>query len=355
MSKFLSAAKAELNSIDNTYINSRYAPTGSEQIGKPFLNYKDYGGRMTDYRSSGVTESTWKKEFNLPTNNNFYRTSVTADALNLGNQQNSAWVAQTSTLTNVGNTLACNATVDCEAWPGTTCNRNYENWPDAHGNQSGTFCSQTQYPELQQNGNSVGPSGGGQYNRKLAGEGGIGRGCTVDSDCGDGYSCNNEYDFNGSNLQQTGYCAMKYTCSDGTTHFLGTPYNSGVPLTPPTTQNNGGKGYSTLEQCSGAAMAQQDCVKGANNQFYAVYPGYCAVPKNYRQNNNAYGNVRTSGAQTVNNGFIIPAFATNNASQTGSKLQAFATWNTPSAGEKDGSSEALMYSMATNPIPRNLY
>lgn len=354
MANFMAAANTELKKVNNTYLNSRYAPTGNDTTGKPFLNYKEFGGRMTDWRSSGLKESTWKKEFNLPTNTNFFRTSVEADALNLGNTENEAWVARTQTLGNLGSTLACNSTADCDAWPGTTCNRNYENWSDAHGNQSGSFCSNTFYPELKQNGKAVGSRGGGVYKRKLTNQGGVGRACSSDVECGEGYSCNNEYDFNGSNVQQTGYCGMKYTCPDGSTNFLGTPYNSGIPQPPPSDQNEGGKGYSTKEMCLNNSLSQQDCVKGGNNRWYAVYPGYCKVPSNLRQGGKPYGNVRTSSPNSINQGFRIPAYATNNASSTGSSVQAFATWNIPS-GVKDGSTEALQYSMSSNPVPKNLY
>lgn len=353
---FMAVANKELQNINNTYLNSRYAPQGSDKIGKPFPAYKEFGGRFTDYRPSGATESTWKKEFNLPTNTNFYRTSVENDAINLGNDTNSAWVYQTQTLTNVGNYLLCNSTSDCEALPGTTCNRNYENWPDAHGNQSGSYCSKTFYPELQQNGNPVGPQGGGSYHRLLTTQGGIGKACTTDSDCGQGYSCNNEYDFQGSNLQQTGYCGMKYTCPDGTTKFLGTPYNSGIPQTPPPHQNANGQGYPSKEVCLNESLAQQDCVRADNNRWYAVYPGYCPIPPNLRKGSQKFSSVRTSTQQNLNQGFKIPAFATNQSSSTGSKIQAFSTtsWNQPSS-VNDGTNEALAYSMSINPLPKNLY
>ena len=348
---FMASANKELKSFNNTYTNSRYAPIGNQTTGKPFPAYKDFGGRFTDWRPSGLKESTWKKEFNLPTNDNFFRTAVTADALNLGNAENSDWVARTQTLANVADTIGCNSDADCDAWPNTTCNLQYENWPDAHGNQSGGYCANVIYPEL---GPNIGPSGGGQYNRKLANEGGIGRACSSDAECGQGYHCNNEYDFIGTNLQQTGYCAKKYTCPDGKTHFLGTPYNSGIPKVPPTEQNMNGQGYGSKETCLNSASAQQDCIRSGNGKWFAVYPGYCGVGTRLREGNNPQGNVRTTSPNVQRQGFTIPEYATNNASNIGSKVQAFTTWNIPS-GVKDGSSEALQYTMSINPMPKNLY
>ena len=43
-------------------------------------------------------------------------------------------------------------------------------------------------------------------------------------------------------IQQTGYCAQRYQCPDGSINFLGTPYNSGIPQPPPMNQNNNGQG-----------------------------------------------------------------------------------------------------------------
>ncbi len=348
---FAASANKELQSFNNVYTNSRYAPTGNQTTGQPFPNYKEFGGRLTDWKSSGLKESTWKKEFNLPTNNNFFRTAVTADALNLGNAENDAWVSRTQTLANVGDTLSCNNNADCDAWKGTTCNGQYENWPDAHGNQSGGYCATTIYPEL---GENVGPNGGGQYNRKLTNQGGIGRACTSDNECGQGYSCNNEYDFNGSNIQQTGYCAKTFKCPDGKKHFLGTPWNSGIPQVPPSEQNMNGQGYGSKEMCNNYATPQQDCVKSGNGKWFAVYPGYCGVPTSLRDGGQPTGNVRTTSPNNQKQGFRIPAYATNKSSSMGSKVQAFTTWNIPS-NTADGSTEALQYSMATNPMPKNLY
>ena len=355
MANFMTSAHTELQKVNNTYLNSRYAPTGNQTTGIPFMNYKTYGGRMTDWRPAGLQESTWKQQLNLPTNTNFFRTAITSDAINLGNTQNEAWVARTQTLGNLGSTFACNSTADCGAWDGTTCNKNYENWSRAHGNQSGSYCSQTMYPELKlEDGEAASSHGGGVYDRKLTNQGGIGRGCSTDKDCGNGYSCNNSYDIQGANLQQTGYCAMSYKCPDGTSHFLGTPYNSGIPQVPSSEQNENGKGYNTLEACKSQASAKQDCVKGSSQRWYAVYPGYCGVPTNLRQNNKSYGNVSTSSPSTVNKGFKIPAYATNHSSSIGSKVQSFTTWNNPGSLQT-GSSEALKYSVSINPMPTNLY
>lgn len=355
---FMAVAKKELEQQNNTYINSRYAPVGNEKVGKPFPAYKEFGGRLTDNRPAGSVESVWKKEFNLPTNNNFFRTSVIGDAINLGNTANASWVYQTQTLSNAGNYMLCNSTSDCEALPGTTCNRNYENWPDAHGNQTGAFCSTTFYPELRENNMPVGSGGGGVYNRLTVNQGGIGRECYNNSDCGSGYECNNEYDIYGSNIQQTGYCAMKYQCPDGTTKFLGTPYNSSIPQPPPPQQNMNGQGYPSKEMCTNEMLAQQDCVRANNGRWYAVYPGYCSIPSNLRTNGQKYSSVRTTGYNELKQGFKIPSFATNRQSNMGgSNVQAFqTTWNTSSSlKNENGSEEAFQYSMAMNPIPKNLY
>ena len=331
--RYSATLNREKDSINNYYTNSRYAPTGDQQVGVPFPLYKQYGGLMTDWRPAGSRNSTLVKQYNLPTTTNFFRQAMTQNSVGMGTNNNAAWVQQTQTLQNVGNSLLCNSDADCGPWPGTTCNRNYEPWPDAKGNQSGAYCSVTKYPELE----------GGRYFRKNINEGGIGRGCSTDNDCGEGYSCNNQVDFNGKNIQQTGFCAQY-------------PYNSGIPKPPPMEQNNKGAGYATEQACAMVASSQQDCVRNSNGAWYAVYPGYCPVPADLREGG-PRGPVMTSGPRDLAQGFHIPAYATNNASNWGSSKQtrAFESWNVASSvangGIQDGSIEAWKYTKSLNPRP----
>lgn len=341
--RYMSALQQENQSINNYYTNSRYAPTGDQQVGLPFPMYKQYGGLMTDWRPAGSRASTLMKEANLPTNTNFFRQAMTQNAIGLGNTNNVAWVSQTQSLQNVGNPLLCNNNADCSAYPGTTCNKNYESWPDAKGNQSGAFCSQTVYPELQD----------GVYHRKDISQGGIGRACQSDSDCGSGYSCNNNTDFVGKNIQQTGFCAQKYQCPDGSTHYLGYPYNSGIPQPPPREQNRKGQGYSSKEECQRFANAQQDCVASQSGSWYATYPGYCPVPANMRQGG-PKGPIPMSSPSEVSQGFSIPAYATNNSSNWGSKTAGFESWKLTGnlkGHQEDSMQSAWSYAKSLDPNP----
>ena len=353
MANFAAAASQELHkaNADYNYTNARYAPTGTNQVGVPFPAFKQSAGQtFTDWRPAGSAASTTMKRFNLPTNTNFFRQAYGNDAIGVGNQNLNAWVYRSQTLGNHGDVLSCNVDQDCSAWPGTTCNKNYESWPSAKGNQSGTYCSYTVYPELNN----------GHYSRKLANEGGIGKSCTTDKDCGQGYSCNNETDFIGRNLQQTGYCAMKYQCPDGSSHFLGTPYNSGIPQPPPSTQNNNGQGYNTEEECHNNSRAQQNCKQGANGKFYAVFPGYCPVPSDLRQNNNPSANVFSSSPREVKQGFRIPTYATSLASDYGTtpEVQAFSATNMSHGShinESASMNQPFQYASSLDPPPNGNY
>lgn len=340
--RFMSALQQHNQSIDNTYTNSRYAPLGNQTVGDPFPMYKQFGGNLTDWRPAGSRNSTAVKEYNLPTNTNFFRQALTQDAISFGNTNNAAWVSQTQALTNVGNPLLCNNNDDCKAYPGTTCNRNYENWPDAKGNQSGAYCSQTVYPEL----------ANGGYHRKNVLQGGIGRACRSNGDCGEGYSCNQTVDFVGKNVQQTGYCAQQYQCPDGSVHYLGYPYNSGIPQPPARDQNRGGQGYQTKEECTKYANAQQDCVRSEGGAWYATYPGYCPVPATMRQGG-PRGPIGMSSAGEVQGGFSIPAYATNGSSGWGGRHAGFESWRiNGSVGDSSGSmQEAWNYARSLDPNP----
>lgn len=355
MANYMAATNSELQSFNNTYTNSRYAPRENHVVGKPFPSYKEFGGRFTDWRSSGLRDSTLRKRYNLPTNNNFFRTSLEAGGVNVGDTENRAWVNQTQTLANVSGVYECNNNADCDPYPGTKCNPNYENWPDAAGNQSGGYCSRVLYPELvNEMGQPVDTRGGGTYTRKNVNEGGIGRSCVSDRDCGQGYACNTNFDFVGKNIQQSGYCAKTYTCPDGSKHYLGTPYNASIPVSPPPEQNLYGNGYDTFDQCNENALPQQDCVQGGNGKFFATYPGYCPVNADLRHGRDGTGAVVTTSPQQLGQGIQIPQFATNMQSQIGSPYQAFSTWVLPGT-MKSGSKEAFQYAQELNPIPTNLF
>jgi hypothetical protein len=211
-------------------------------------------------------------------------------------------------------------------------------WSDAKGNQ-GNYCSITKYPELE----------GGIYQRKTTGEGGIGKACTTDSDCGSGYSCNNTTDMFGKNNQQTGYCSQIYQCPDGA-HFIGYPYNSGIPIIPPSGQNNKGTGYSTENECNNNKLAQQDCKQDSTGKYFATYPGYCPVVTNLRSGNNPSGMLPSSNMAVQQTGIKIPSYATNRSSSIGKPLSAFTSWNINASPENlQQMSDPLDYEISINP------
>jgi len=324
---------------NSTYLGPRYAASQG-QDGIPFPSFKDYGGRMTQWQPVAISMSTIKKNMNLPTDNTMFRQGLSSDAIGIGNTSLKNWVSGTQNLGNPSfDTMFCTSNADCSKFGvNSTCNANYEPWPDSHGNQSGSVCSQTIYPEIDS----------GKYTRSLE-AGGIGQSCIDDTSCDSskGYHCNNTVDFVGKNVQQTGFCAQTYNCGDNVTRYLGYPYNSGIPIVPDKTQNNNGYGYNSMNECKAAANAQQDC-KNLNGKFYAVYPGYCPVPSTLRQGG-PKGALRTSTALQVQNGFVIPAYATNESSSIGSaRASAF-----NSLTKNTGMREPLQYELSLNPPPPN--
>ncbi len=328
---------------NNQYVNARYAPTGSETVGKPFPLYKDYGGRMTMWNSQASALSTIKKQMNLPTDTNAFRRGMISDAIGLGNDSLTNWVYGSQSLGNSSfDSKFCTSDADCtEYGKNYTCNSNYEPYPDSHLNQSGSICSYTVYPELN----------GEKYTRKFTEEGGIGKSCNTDNDCGSGYECNNSTDIFGKNVQQTGYCAQTYVCPDKKKRYIGYPYNSGIPVLPSRTQNNNGEGYSSKSKCLDNALSQQDCVE-KNNKWFAVYPGYCPPIPSLRENS-PQGALRTTSPTEKQNGFTIPAYANfNSSSLGGSKSEntagpvgAFGAFSSQQTGMR----EPLQYSLSINP------
>ncbi len=337
--QFQAAAYKDINEAnENDYVNARYAKIGSQSVGTPFPLFRQPGSYLTSWASSGQTSSNLKRQMNLPTDNTLFRNTQQADGVSLQNKENVAWLYRSQTLMNNGDTIACRNNTDCSSWPGTTCNPQFMSWSDAKGNQ-GNYCSVTKYPEME----------GGIYFRKGTNQGGIGKGCTTNNDCGSGYACNNVTDMFGKNVQQTGYCAQVYQCPDGE-HFLGYPYNSGVPIVPPLNQNNNGHGYSSEDECKNNKLAQQDCKQDIKGNWFATYPGYCPVPTNLRSGGTAYGMLPSSSMATQEEGIKINAYATNRSSTIGKPLSAFTSWNiNANVANAHEMSEPMNYELSINP------
>jgi len=268
-----------------------------------------------------------------------FRNAQESNGVSLANDSNNAWVYQTQTLMNSDvSTISCVNNTDCSPMPGTTCNPNFSSWKYSKGNQA-NFCSKTEYPEFST----------GSYVRKTSNEGGIGRGCKDDRDCASEYKCNNETDMFGTNIQQTGYCSQVYKCSDGKSHYLGYPYNSGIPITPNPEQNKGGRGYSNKEECLDEKSGAQNCIKN-NGSWFATYPGFCPVPTNMRAGGKPQGALPSSSMSTVQQGIKIPAYQTSGASVIGNSLPAFESWNISSTPNKANSMAGpLAYELSINP------
>jgi hypothetical protein len=337
--QFEAAAYKDVNQANqNDYVNARYAPVGNESVGMPFPLYKQPGGYMTDWTPAGQGPSNLKRQMNLPTDNTLFRNILQSDGVSLANKQNNAWMFRSQTLVNNGDPIACRNNTDCSSWPGTTCNAQFMSWSDAKGNQ-GNYCSLTKYPEMD----------GGMYQRKDTSQGGIGKACLTDNDCGSGYNCNNVTDMFGKNIQQTGFCSQVYQCPDGP-HYLGYPYNSGIPIVPPQGQNNGGRGYVSEEECKNNKLAQQDCKSDIQGKWFATYPGYCPVVSNLRSGNHPAGMLPSSSMSAQEGGIKIPSYATNRSSSIGKPLSAFTSWNiNASPSNIQQMSDPLSYEMAINP------
>ena len=317
--------------------------------GTSFLAYKNLGGgRMTSYNSN-QSISGLKQQMNLPTDNTLFRNGMQADSIGLGNESLKNWVYSTQTLASPSiDNMFCTSKSDCQQFSDKhECNSNYQPWNDAYGNQSGSVCSYTEYPELKD----------GTYNRKLVTEGGIGKQCFTDNECntGAGYYCNNETDIFGTNIQQNGFCAQKYTCPDSKVRFLGTPYNSAIPISPSPSQNKNGQGYDSELECKSEAMAQQNCVNN-NGKWYAVFPGYCPTEAVLRaEPTKGTGALRFSGLKQLETGFVIPGFAMSLNSTMGSEKSSqsgpVGAFLYNRKNEHTGLLEPTMYQQSINPRP----
>lgn len=343
---FKQAAKENINKYKSSYSNAVFlnrSSNGSEPE-MPFIAYKQPGYIFTDWRSSGASNAMNMQSFNLPSNSNLYRQAMTDGGVAVKNDELIAWTYRTQTLTNNGSLLSCTTDADCAPWAGTTCNHNVEGWESSQGNQVGSYCSHTVYPELE-----------AEYNRKYSKDGGIGKSCSTDNDCGDGYSCNNKTNIFGSAVQATGYCSQTYSCPDGSTHYLGYPYNSSVPIEPPMNQNNNGTGYDSFDECNDSMLPQQKCVN-KDGRWFATYPGYCPISSIYRTDGKS-GDVRTSSSMDVSKGFAIPSYGNSlSSSADGNSYQrSFPGWNIfQDLDESDDMQSASNYATRVNPTPGNI-
>lgn len=310
---------------------------------------KQHGGYFTDWTPSGQTTSNLKRRMNLPTDNNLFRSTLQSNAVEIANQQNIAFVNKTSKLANNGEQISCTTDTDCST--GFTCNKQHMTWNDVKGNQ-GNYCSDTKYPELE----------GGVYNRKSRFEGGITKKCNSNSDCAPGYSCNNQVDIFGRG-SQIGYCAQTYQCQDGV-KYLQYPHGAGIPFEPPKDQNNGGAGYSTINDCNDKKLPYQHCAKDINGRWFAVYPGYCPPVTDLRKNDNPMGELMQTPQAVVNQGIVLPGFGFSSSSQMGSSVGDMASLSQVAPFESmssqtfsnigsqlggNGVSEAMAYELYINP------
>lgn len=337
---FAQAAFANLNSMDkSSYTGPRFAPVGNQVVGDPFPLYNQGAYMFTDYTPAGQTSSNQMRQMNIASNNTLARNTLQKAGVAVANSQNVATVFRTQTLGINGDPIACVSDKDCSAWPGTTCNTQFSSWNDSYGNQ-GNYCSTTYYPEL----------ASGTYSRKLTNEGGIGKGCNTDRDCGENYFCNNETDPFGKNIQQTGYCSMIYDCGDGKRHYLGTPYNSGIPITPSSEQNNHGRGYDTQEECVQNIVGVQQCTQDQNGRWFAVYPALCPVPNNLRSGSNPRGQLARTSTHSLNSGITMPGYVNTQSSSITKPLSAFASWNINAEADNMNSMQGpLDYELSINP------
>lgn len=290
---------------------------------KDFTQYKAPASTFTDHTPSGDQYNLGLIRMSLPYQNNNSRNYLQDNGITYGNSNLDSYVFKTETLATAGYDYSCSSDNDCKIVFGDnyTCNSNIYSWLDTQGIQPGKVCTFTVYPELMwtdQDGNQT-------YGRKFANEGGIGKACITDNDCGEGYKCNNKTDYFGKNYQQTGYCSQPYYCPNSSdTKFLGYPDGSGVPIAPKNDQNiiDGNPiCYDTYDTCLHAMNAGQKCVQ-YNCRYCAVYPGYCPPVSNLRQDGSKQGSLLMSLPSQVDSGFVLPGGRGSNVSTSlGSQMQ----------------------------------
>ncbi len=306
----------------------------------PFPLYRQGAYMFTDFTPAGLSNSAYALERNAPTDSVMAMNAMQNDGVSQATQQNIAMVNRTQSLETNSVPIGCTSANDpCSAWPGAKCVAVNIDWDDSKGNQT-NFCSTTNYPELKN----------GIYHRLNSSQGGIGKACNHNGDCGQGYACNNETNIFGKNRQQTGFCSQTYSCPNGSTYFAGYPYDASTPIAPPPDQNNYGKGYASKQECSNNLQGYQDCVQDTAGRWFATYSQFCPVMSNLRQGGNPVGQFTTS--PPAQKQIIMPGWGTQGPSRISSAPQAFSAWNINSeASQTNEDKSPLAYSMNINPRP----
>lgn len=307
--------------------------------GNPFMNYKQPANFMTDNFPEGTRSGTYANQLNVAFDNTEQRGYMTEQGVPLQNNANKDWVFTNSTLGNPSfSGLSCTSDSDCVQYnTGNvrySCNSNYQPWQDAKGNQPGSTCVPTVYPEL----DFVDPDGNKKYSSNY-GSGGFGQQCTTDNDCTGGYVCNPPVDSEFASTTdvagQKGYCTLKYKCGSET-RYLPVTYNSDIPFFPfePKQNNNNGQGFPSEEACLNGLTPVQDCVE-QGGKWFRVYPGYCPVTNDYRQGGQALGQFSTSKKNEIEKGIILPSGFTDSKPSSIGSSRALGQLSMKEAEEKD--------------------
>jgi len=321
--------------------------------GKPFMNYKAPGAYMTDFTPAGNNISAVQGQLNMQADNTGVRNFMTTNGIPMQNNalQNWTYTIQSFSKPNF-NTYSCTSDGDCDQFNTEgikyTCNPNYLPWDMTKGNQPGPVCSRTVFPEIMWTNDGGAPS----YFRNL-GPGGITTQCYSDSECAEGYSCNMGTGVNfAESIQQasqTGYCAQPYECDDGETRYLSATYNNMIPMVNPE-QNNNGKGYKNQTECMAEATPLQRCVENQGS-WYALFPGYCPIPAEYRNNSNPQGQLRNFKT-SKDSGFTIPTGLAPGKPSTMGTLSALQSMKKTSGPSEPISILANMNGLSTDQTKR---
>lgn len=315
----------------------------------PFINFRQPAVYNTQWSTVNQDASILALAANVPLDRVAQQSLMTGSGVKVMNNVLDKFTYATQTMDQPGFNIngVQQANSDAECPTGYTRNAHFKGWDEAVGQQTGPICSKTIYPELlwvDENGNK-------QYNRKLQNEGGIGKSCVTNNDCGEGYECNNSTNTFGSNNQQTGYCAQTYMCGDGKKRYLGTPNNSLLPVVPSKDQNNNGKGYSSYDECDSNASPSQNCVLH-NGNYFAVFPAYCPIPAVARENKNPQGALNFN--TPAEDGFTIPAGLSNQLQHKygfGSSRALGALAASRTLSEDTGNDEPMAYIQSLNGVP----